>query len=592
MQTRTHFKKIRIGEILVSNKTISEAQLKTAVQEQKRTGRRLGNTLIDLGLVTEEALLNTLAEQLDIPYIDLKHYKISADTVRILPEIHSRRYRAVVLAKREKDLLIGMADPTDIFAYDKLNTILRRPLSFAIVSEAELIKVIDQVFRRTEEISSLAVRVGAELSQGDYDVANLQQTADVSDAPIVQLIQSVFKDAVNIGASDIHFEPDEKILRVRQRVDGLLSENTMPLRIAPALATRLKLMASMDISEKRLPQDGRFSIKVENALIDVRVSTMPGQHGESIVMRLLNQSAGLLNMPDLGMPEHIQYQFTHQIKQTHGLILVTGPTGSGKTTTLYAALNLLNTQEKKIITIEDPVEYRLPRITQVQVHEKIHLDFSDILRAAMRQDPDILLIGEMRDQETVQIGIRAAMTGHLVLSTLHTNNAIATAPRLLDMGAEGYLLAATLRAVMSQRLVRRICERCATVYNPTTQEQAWLHSILGSNINTNSIQYGAGCRHCNNTGYLGRIGTYELLETNRAMMDALRNDDNAGFVQAAEKSEGFTPITNTVLNYVLQGTTTLFEAQRITGEMEEDVPIADEEPSITEALEEPQLKLS
>ncbi|HYW02945.1 MAG TPA: GspE/PulE family protein, partial [Gammaproteobacteria bacterium] len=448
--------KIRIGDLLVSNKVISEQQLQDALAEQKKTGRKLGRVLIELGFISEDQLLDFLSRQLAIPVVDLRHYKFSPDVVRKLPETYARRYRAIVLADTDNGMLVGMVDPTDIFGYDELSRILKRPIKQALVRESDLLRAIDTVYRRTEEIFSLAEELGEELSQSDYDLARLLEEEEDVDAPVARLLQSMFEDAVQVHASDIHIEPDESVLRIRQRVDGVLQEQIIEeRRIASALVTRLKLMSGLDISEKRLPQDGRFNIRVKNSSIDVRLSTMPIQHGESVVMRLLDQSHGMLSLSQLGMPESMMSRFRGLIRRPYGMVLVTGPTGSGKTTTLYAALSEINQPGSKIISVEDPVEYRLPRVNQVQVHSRIGLDFARVLRSALRQDPDIIMVGEMRDAETAEIGLRAAMTGHLVLSTLHTNDALATVNRLLDMGAAGYMVATALDAIVAQRLVRR-----------------------------------------------------------------------------------------------------------------------------------------
>ncbi|MHB8746275.1 MAG: GspE/PulE family protein [Gammaproteobacteria bacterium] len=560
-------RKIRIGDLLVENKIISEGQLGNALVEQKKTGRRLGRTLIELGYIDEDSLLQFLSQQLQIPNIDLRTYKFNPDTVRLLPETHARRYRAIVLDDKPNELLVGMADPGDIFGFDELTRILKRPISQAVVRESDLLRTIDSVYRRTAEISTLAEELGQELSEHDFDLANLVQTED-TDAPVFKLLQTLFKDAVQVGASDIHIEPDEKVLRIRMRIDGVLQEQIMnEKRVAPALVLRLKLMAGLDISEKRLPQDGRFNIKVKDKSIDARVSTLPVAFGEAVVMRLLDQSGGALNLEQIGMPAEILRRFRRQIHHPHGMVLVTGPTGSGKTTTLYSALNELNKPEIKIITVEDPVEYRLQRISQVQVHAKIGLTFASVLRTALRQDPDIVLVGEMRDQETAEIGLRAAMTGHLVLSTLHTNDAIATANRLIDMGAEGYLVAAALRAIIAQRLVRRICSSCSQAYAPDAQEQAWLAGIDDGGDDS-GLRHGAGCPHCNNTGYRGRIGVYELLELDEPMAEALRNGDSNGFTLAAKASTGYRPLLQCALDYARQGATTLEEVFRVAGEIE------------------------
>ncbi|MBS1220296.1 MAG: biosis protein MshE [Proteobacteria bacterium] len=560
-------KKVRIGDLLVENKIISEGQLGTALTEQKKTGRRLGRTLIELGYIDEDRLLIFLSQQLNIPNIDLRTYKFNPDTVRLLPETHARRYRAIVLDDKPDALLVGMADPGDIFGFDELTRILKRPITQAVVRESDLLRTIDVVYRRTAEITTLAEELGQELSEHDFDLAQLVQSED-TDAPVFKLLQTLFKDAVQVGASDIHIEPDEKVLRIRMRVDGVLQEQIMnEKRVAPALVLRLKLMAGLDISEKRLPQDGRFNIKVKDKSIDARVSTLPVSFGEAVVMRLLDQSGGALNLEQIGMPPEILQRFRRQIHHPHGMVLVTGPTGSGKTTTLYSALTELNQPEIKIITVEDPVEYRLPRISQVQVHTKIGLTFASVLRTALRQDPDIVLVGEMRDQETAEIGLRAAMTGHLVLSTLHTNDAIATANRLIDMGAEGYLVAAALRAIIAQRLVRRICGTCAQPYTPDAQEHAWLSATVGQEGATAGYKRGAGCPHCNNTGYRGRIGVYEFLELDEAMAEGLRSNDSNAFTAAAKASPGYRPLVLCALDYARDGLTTLEEVFRVAGEI-------------------------
>ena len=560
-------KKIRLGDLLVEHKVISEQQLMQALAAQKTSGRKLGKVLIEEGFIEEDKMLDFLSRQLRIPFIDLKYYKYSADTVRLLPETHARRYRAISLDASGDDVLVGMADPTDIFGYDEISNILKRPIRQALVRETDLLQTIDSVYRRTHEISTFAEELGEELSANDFDISQLGETTDVADAPVVKLLQSLFEDAVQVGASDIHIEPDENLLRIRQRIDGMLHETTMKeAHISTALVSRLKLMANLNISERRLPQDGRFNIRINKKNIDIRLSTMPIQNGESVVMRLLDQSQGLLDLKKLGMPEDIRERFEKIITRPHGLVLVTGPTGSGKTTTLYSALNILNKPEAKIITVEDPVEYRLPRINQVQVKASIKLTFARVLRTALRQDPDIVLVGEMRDHETVEIGLRAAMTGHLVLSTLHTNDAISTALRLLDMGAEGYLVASALDAVLAQRLVRRICESCVEDYALSTHELAWSQHVTDTNIDNAQFKHGAGCPHCNNTGYHGRIGVYELLEINNELADALRMNDSAAFNQAAKNQTSFRPLVMSVMDLAIQGISTVEEAMRIAGD--------------------------
>ena len=562
-------KKIRIGDLLVENKIISEQQLMTALAEQKKSGRKLGRTLIELGYVTEDQMLNFLSRQLHIPYIDLKHYKYNAEIVKKIPETLSRRYRAIALAEQPDSFLGGMADPTDIFAFDKLSKSFNKPIRLAVLREADLLRTIDTVYRKTDEISSLAEELEEELSDTDFDLDELLETEDIAEAPVVRMLQSIFEDAMQMGASDIHIEPDENVLRIRQRIDGVLYEQEMKeRRIVNALVSRLKLMSGLNISEKRLPQDGRFNIRIKGRSVDVRLSTMPIQHGESVVMRLLDQSSGKLDLNRVGMPPDILERFRSIIHRPHGMVLVTGPTGSGKTTTLYGALNELNQPEKKIITVEDPVEYRLNRVNQVQVHPKVGLTFARVLRTALRQDPDVVLIGEMRDQETAEIGMRASITGHLVLSTLHTNDAISTAIRLIDMGIQGFMVATSLEAIIAQRLVRRICSSCIADYQPNIHEAVWLKELLGEALESVQFKKGVGCPHCNNTGYHGRIGVFELLEISDDMADALRRGDSADFAKIAQRDADFRTLGENALDYARQGITTIEEVIRVAGENE------------------------
>ena len=562
-------KKIRLGELLIEQKLISQDQLDEALAAQKSSGRKLGRTLVDNGSITEDNMLRVLSEQLKIPFINLMRYDFKRETVKLIPEIQARRFRFLALAEDDDAILVGMADPTDIFAYDELSRILKKPVKMALVKEPELVQTIDIVYRKTEQISGFAEELSDDLKEGDIDLAAMLSSADLADAPVVKLLQSLFEDAVQIKASDIHIEPDETVLRIRQRVDGVLQEHVMDeIRIVPALVLRLKLMANLDISEKRLPQDGRFTVKIQDHVIDVRISTMPVQYGESVVMRLLDQTSGILELNDLGMPADLRKRFVNIIQRPHGMMLVTGPTGSGKTTTLYSALNLLNTEKKKIITVEDPVEYRLSRVNQVQVKSEIGLTFSTVLRSALRQDPDIILIGEMRDEETAEIGIRAAMTGHLVLSTLHTNDALSTITRLLDMGIKNYLLASSLHAILSQRLVRRICKSCSLEQEPDDQQRAWINKH-SEEIQSNGVFYkGAGCPHCNSTGFQGRIGVYEFLELDKDLREILAVGDSSQFISAARKMTGFRSLSNVALKYATEGITTLDEVLRISSDVD------------------------
>jgi MSHA biogenesis protein MshE len=564
-------KKIRLGDLLVEKGLITEDQLKLALSEQKKLGRKLGGTLIELGMIDEDSMLNLLSSQLSIPLIDLNNYNYNDDVAKLLPEIIARRYRAMVLDDQGSDYLVAMADPTDIYALDEIQAKLNKPIKQAIVREAALLENFDLVYRRTEEISALAVALGQDLSDSAGDLDDLLQT-EMTDAPVAKLLQSIFEDAVQVGASDIHIEPDQSVIRVRQRVDGVLHEQVMKeTQIAPAVVVRLKLMAGLNISEKRLPQDGRFNMVVNNREIDVRISTMPVQFGESVVMRLLDQTKGALDIEKLGMPPDLLSRFRKNFHLPNGMILVTGPTGSGKTTSLYAALAELNRPGTKIITVEDPVEYRLSRVNQVQVNAKIGLGFANVLRSALRQDPDIIMVGEMRDAETVEIGVSAAMTGHLVLSTLHTNDTVSTATRLMDMGVEGYLLATTLRTIIAQRLVRKICKTCSEEYTPDAFEAGWLEHNLKVNATEHHYEKGRGCKQCGGDGYQGRMGVYELLDMNSELAEALRNGDSQGFVNAAARAPGYEPLVNVAHQHAAAGLTTIDEMFRLAGQVKEDV---------------------
>ena len=568
--------KVRIGDLLVQKGLINDDQLMKALDEQKRSGKKIGRAVVDLGLVTEAQLLQALADHFGYPYVDLIRFKLNNDLILSLPESQARRYRAIMLSEQPDGYLVGMVDPLDLLAIDELQRTLKRPVHPAFVKESDLLDALDRIYRRQDQIASIATELDSELESSDVDLDNLATTIEATEAPVVRLLQSIFEDAIQVRASDIHIEPDESVLRVRLRIDGELQEQVMKeKRIASALVSRLKIMSGLDISEKRLPQDGRFNIRVMGKSIDVRLSTLPVPYGECVVMRLLDQSQGMMSIEKLGMPEQVSQRFSTLIRRPHGMVLVTGPTGSGKTTTLYSALTVLNVPEKKIITAEDPIEYRLSRITQVQVLPKIGLTFGTVLRTALRQDPDIILIGEMRDHETAEIGLKAAMTGHMVLSTLHTNDSISTAMRLIDMGCDAFLVASSLRAVIAQRLVRRVCDYCKQPYALTPQESTWL-SHLDSKALEAEFVAGTGCHQCNNTGYSGRIGVYELLELDENMLQALRRNSAAEFTDAAHHNPYFRTLAQCALDYARQGITSVQEVFKISASLDDRVVPVDQ----------------
>jgi MSHA biogenesis protein MshE len=561
----TRPEKVRLGEILIQQNMLTEEQLRLSLIEHKESGRKLGQVFIANGYVSEDDICRALTRQLSIPYVNLKTYQLNPGVVRLLPEIRARRYRAIVLENRADAVLVGMADPTDLFAYDEIARLLKKDVEIAVVAEGALFEAIARIYRKTEEITVAARELGQEMGEAQIDFGAVAATAE--DAPVVRLLQKIFEDAAQVQASDIHIEPQEKSLHIRLRIDGVMHLQTeADIRIAAPLALRLKLMSNLDISEKRLPQDGRFAVKVGQSQIDVRLSSMPVQYGESMVMRLLNQSRGVLSLDAIGMPEAMVRKFRDAIHRPNGLVLVTGPTGSGKTTTLYGALAELNTPDRKLITIEDPVEYKLHGVNQVQVNERIELSFARVLRAALRQDPDVVLVGEMRDEETAQIGMRAALTGHMVFSTLHTNDAVSTPNRLLDMGVPGYVMASALQVVLAQRLVRRICEVCAEPHDATPFEREWMKAALGDEAMGWNTMHGRGCTHCNGSGYRGRTGIYEMLEMNDELVDIATREDAAGFLAAAKRQMGGHTLQNHALELVRQGQTTIAEAISISNQ--------------------------
>ncbi|MCE2572130.1 GspE/PulE family protein [Motilimonas eburnea] len=563
--------KKRLGDLLVEEGIITEDQLMQALAEQRKNGRKLGATLQGLGFLSEDDMLGFLSRQLGIPLVDINQLRIDEQVVAKLPEVHARRLRALVVHDDGQSVTVAMSDPADLRALDTITGLLSdRNVKLAVARESQLIESFDRLYRRTKEIASFAEQLQEEHGDSvELDIGLSGLEAEGSEATVVKLLQSLFEDAVQVGASDVHIEPEEKLLRIRQRVDGVLQENVLnEVSIVGALVLRLKLMAGMDISEKRLPQDGRFNMSIRGHSIDVRVSTMPVQYGESVVMRLLDQSAGILSLEETGMPAELLPRFRRQLQRPHGMILVTGPTGSGKTTSLYGALSELNAPGKKIITVEDPVEYRLPRINQVQVNTKIGLGFSNVLRTTLRQDPDILLVGEMRDHETVEIGLRGALTGHLVLSTLHTNDAITSALRLIDMGAPGYLVASSLRAIVAQRLIRKLCVNCKQPHEVEPRERVWLENLSQQSLADTQFYQGTGCQNCNFTGYKGRVGVFEMLELDEPMMEALRRDDPEGFSAAAKQSKHYRPLAFSALDYAMQGITSLEEVLRLVEQVD------------------------
>jgi MSHA biogenesis protein MshE len=558
--------RLRLGDTLTAQGVITPAQLQQALEEQKRSGRRLGRILIDDGFADEASIARALAQQLKVPYVEITLDMVTPRVAKLLSEAQARRLRALPLGDGGALVRVATADPTDFQAQDEVQRIVGREIDLVVVTEARLNAVIDRLYSATEELTGLAREL--EMEMAPDPVAAVE--AQVDEAPVAKFLQTMFDDALRSRASDIHLEPQERKLQVRFRVDGALQIQTeAEKRIAPAVVQRVKLMAGLDIAERRLPQDGRFVAKVRNQAVDVRISTMPTQYGESVVLRLLAQSTGLLQLDRLHMPAPVLAKVREFMRASHGMLLVTGPTGSGKTTTLYGVLSELNTVESKILTVEDPVEYRLPGINQVQVNEKINLSFATVLRSALRQDPDIVLVGEMRDKDTMETGLRAAMTGHMVLSTLHTNDAASTPLRLLDMGAQRFLVASSLRLVLAQRLLRTVCPECAQPFQANPQERAFLRAVMGKDTEGAPLLHGAGCGSCNRTGYLGRQGIYELLDMTPDVVNALNSGDAVAYSAAARREIGDLSLARHAGELVLAGRTTVREAMRTIGRVHE-----------------------
>jgi MSHA biogenesis protein MshE len=561
--------RLQLGELLVAEGVITRDALEAALEESRATRKRLGRVLVQNGAISENKLALVLSRQLDILFVNLNLFPFKAELAKLLPESAARRYRAVVLEDRGDSYLVGLADPSDFTAQDDIERILKRDISLAACSESQVLAALDRIYRRTDEITGHARALERDI--GDVTDFGQSSTGEgQEEAPVVKLLQSLFEDAVQVRASDIHIEPQERALQIRFRIDGaLMPQAEADARIAGALTQRLKLMAGLDIAERRLPMDGRFSIRVRKREIDVRLSTLPGQHGESIVLRLLDQSGAVRSLDLIGMPDAMVARLRNVLNAGSGMVLVTGPTGAGKTTTLYAALTEIDVVSQKVITVEDPVEYRLPGIVQVQVNEKIDLSFARVLRATLRQDPDVVLVGEMRDQETVEIGMRAALTGHMVLSTLHTRDAPSALFRLLDMGAPPYMVATSLRAVVAQRLLRLNCDSCTKPHQPTAQEHAWLVSVAGDEAASIKPRQGTGCPQCNNTGFRDRTGVYEMFEMDADVAEAAVHGDPHAFLGIArERMQGQT-ISHHALELVRNGRTSIGEAMRIASTSED-----------------------
>jgi type IV pilus assembly protein PilB len=553
----------RLGDLLLDARLITKEQLDHALQMQKTTGKKLGELLIDEGIVLESQIIEVLEFQLGIPHMDLEKYFIDPEIPRLIQENLARRYLIIPIKKERGKLFVAMADPLNVFAMDDVNIATNLEVEPVIATRQDILNAIDQYYGK--QVAEQAV----EDFKKQYNVDTMidideEVLNEINNAPVVRLVNSIIKQAVKAKASDIHIEPFENNVRVRFRVDGDLQEIMTPAKSThSAIITRIKIMGKMDIAEKRVPQDGRVETNIDGKEIDLRISILPTVYGEKIVIRLLDRSSFLLSKNQLGFSSKNLELMESIVKNPNGIILVTGPTGSGKTTTLYTILRELNRIDKNIITVEDPVEYRLQGISQVQVNLKSGMTFAGALRSILRQDPDIIMIGEIRDVETAQIAVRAAITGHLVLSTMHTNDTSSTVTRLLDMGIESYLVSSSVVGVIAQRLVRKICEHCKSSYDANDSERRIL------NINDSVTLYrGKGCTYCNQTGYKGRTAIHEIMPIGKELRIKIDNKENIEALRDGAIRNGMINLRESCQSLVLEGITTIEEMLKVTYSIE------------------------
>ena len=561
----------KLGELLVKNNLITSQQLGKALEDQKASGGRLGDSLIKLGLVQEGELVGFLSKQYGMPSINLSEIKISPDVIKIIPNDVAIKYQVIPVSLRNSTLIVAMVDPSNIFAIDDIKFLTGYRIEPMVASESSMAQSLDTYYGTTKGLTTLLQGIEAEELQiageeDSVDMSNLQQASE--DAPVVKLVNAIFTDAVKKRASDIHIEPYEKFLRIRFRVDGILYEIMRPpLKMKNAVVSRLKIMARLDIAERRLPQDGRIKLKMaKGEEMDVRVSILPTLFGEKVVLRLLDKSNLQLDMTKLGFEESQLNDFKEAIYKPYGMVLVTGPTGSGKTTTLYSALSDLNKITDNISTAEDPVEFNLPGVNQVQIHEEIGLTFANVLRSFLRQDPDIILVGEIRDFETAEIGIKAALTGHLVLSTLHTNDAPSTINRLLNMGIEPFLVSSATNLIVAQRLVRKTCAECKAPVTISAESFAKLGIPPEEYEQYKNITFykGTGCDACNNTGYKGRIALYEVAAVTDPIKELILQGASTLEIKREAIRQGMRTLRRSGITKLLEGVTSLEEVLKTT----------------------------
>jgi type IV pilus assembly protein PilB len=558
-----------LAKVLLESGQVTPEEMQAALREASATGRKLGEILSELGLVTEEDLIRAMAEEVGLEFIDLNEFTIDLKALQSIPEAMARRHQVIAIGYRNGVPIIAMANPSNVFAMDDLRTVLGRDIVTVVSSPRQINDYVTRMYRHDKEASEAATKAAQNQTQLDTATEKLELTdlhAVVEDAPIVKYVNLILRQALQERASDVHIEPSADDLRIRFRIDGVLHDITRsPKAIQGGVTTRLKVMANLDIAEHRLPQDGRISLNAGNRAIDLRVATLPTVHGEKVVMRILDKSNAMMDLGDLGFLPEVETRYKESYRKPYGTILVTGPTGSGKSTTLYATLNVLNVAERNLITVEDPVEYQLPGVNQVQVNPKAGLTFASALRSILRSDPDIILVGEIRDTETAVIAIEAALTGHLVLSSLHTNDAAGTPMRLIEMGVEPFLVASALDCVVAQRLARQLCENCNEPHNPTPEELA----VFGWDDADTPPQgrprfrKAVGCQACSRTGYRGRIALHELLIVTEEIEKAVIHGTSADDIDRVAIEQGTVPLRHDGLRKAALGLTSLEEVIRV-----------------------------
>jgi len=549
----------RIGDILIEAEKLSEAQLREALKLQKETNKKLGQILVESGFVDEHSMAEVLEVQLGITYVDLTKYHIDPEIPILITERLASRHNVIPIAFNKEKIVVAMVDPLDIFALDDLKLATGYIVEPVIATASDIMAAIERHYTKSSSMKALEEFKESYVIEAD-DVIDEDLMAQINNAPVVKLVNSVIEQAVKLRASDVHIEPYENEVRVRFRIDGELYENITPSRSShSAIVTRIKIIGGMNIAERRVPQDGRVEMIVDGHDIDMRISVLPTVFGEKIVIRLLDRSAEVMSKEQLGFTHRNLEMFDRIVQNPYGIVLVTGPTGSGKTTTLYSVLSELNQINKNIVTVEDPVEYRLHGINQSQVNIKAGMTFANGLRSILRQDPDIVMVGEIRDMETAQIAVRAAITGHLVLSTVHTNDTAATIARMVDMGVEPYLLSSSLVGIVAQRLVKKVCSHCKEPYEPNEHERNLLNLAHGD-----KLYKGAGCNFCNDTGYRGRTAIHEVMNIDAEIREFIDRGGHTDELRKLARSKGMMTLRESCRDLVVSGITTVDELLKMT----------------------------